>query len=251
MRKCKRDSAATRLDGAHEPTVGLYVRHLPKGELSADELPVPFIKEWDSTLPTDVWIALSLRRIAYDEKRDAVALIEAFLSAHDAGLYPPMWVLDALAKGFRTYYSRQGKKPLADVLGLNLGSGKSQFKQSAMDDLHNQLALQMYHLKLCFSLTISDAAMMLEAKLKRNPAVNTTEWKGIGKNYAAETFIKKYSQWRKAAGLEENVTHILHPDNKAKPWTKLQRKSFLASFPRESWEHLLEKSPRLRSICSS
>lgn len=241
----KRANGSEKIQGS---TIALYVKHLPVAELLGDEVPLLPVKEWDSSVPTDVWVTLLLRRVAYQERGDAVALIEAFLLAHDAGLYPPMWVLDALAKGFHTYYKRQGKKPLADALGLNLGPGKSQFKQSAIEELHEQLALQMYQLRLCFSLSVADAAVMLEAKLKRSPVVNTTEWKGLGKNYVAETFSRNYSRWRKAARLEESVTNPFHPDNKDHPWTKAQRRSFLTSFPRESWDHLIKKCPRLHSI---
>lgn len=249
MAKLEQKRPTQKLTKPPDDIVNLYVKHLPVGDLLADEVPMLSVREFDPCIPTDIWLTLAIRRMAYQERGDAVALIEAFLSAHDAGLYPPMWVLDALAKGFHAYYRGQGEKPLADALGLNLGSGKSHFKESATSELHQQLALELFRLKTCFSLTIAESAEMLEAKLEQHPVVNKTKWKGLGKQYAAGTFTKKYPQWIKAARLDEaDIDNPFHPDYRKHPWSKDRRKAFLTSFPRESWDHLLKKSPRLRSI---
>jgi hypothetical protein len=160
-----------------------------------------------------------------------------------------MWVLDALAKGFHTYYKGQGQKALADVLGLNLGPGKSQFKQSAIDELHQQLALEIYRLKICFSLSVADAAAMLEGKFRHHPVVNNTRWRALGRNYNADTFTKKYSRWRDHAHLDEkDLNNPFHPDYKERPWSEDRRRAFLLSFPRESWPRQDKWHPRLSSI---
>ncbi len=248
MAKASPDRSRKKQIELPDQTINLYVKHLPLGDISPEELPGLPIREFDPSVPTDTWVTLCIRRISYEQRGDAVALLEAFLLAHDFGLYPPMWVLESLAKAFRIYLRNEGSTPLADTLGINLGRGKSLFKKTAEDELTQQLALQLFYLRTLFCISVEHAAEMLEAKLEQYPVVNNTRWKHLKKTYRAKTLRDSYSKWKKSAHLEEIVTHPLHPDYKDHPWSKKQRKSFLASFPQESWQHLVKTTPRLKSL---
>jgi hypothetical protein len=173
---------------------------------------------------------------------DPVTVIEGFLLAHDAGLYPPMWVLNCLATAFRSYYDHQGRKRLDDCLGLNAGQGKNWFREKVLRDLHYWLALQLYRLKVCFKLSLEDAATMLAAKVDEHPVKNTSIWTGIRTTFSAETLIDKYSRsWRKTFGLNEtNSNSLAHPDCPRHPWTPEQRRTFLLTFPRHAWPARLQ-----------
>lgn len=56
---------------------------------------------------------------AFNEKEaDATYALEAFIIAHKAGLYPPMWVMNYVAEIFNDWYLQQGKKSLDELFEL-------------------------------------------------------------------------------------------------------------------------------------
>jgi hypothetical protein len=228
---------------AFDRVAGVYVNH-PLDGTWAEMPPLSYVTEDElRSVNLDAWMSLEGHKRRYREG-EALSLLGAVIVAHDAGLYPPMWALDALATAFRRYYEQQGKKRLDDVLRLNRGRGKDWFKETVIRDMNQWLAQQMFKLRTCFKVTMDEAAEMLQAKLEEDPITNNSIWK-IDTTYNAETLKLQYrKKWRRAFNLDEkNIQHLLHPDNPQDPWTAEMRQQYLHVFPRYAWPSRLKLLP--------
>lgn len=102
-------------------------------------------------LPTDFpdlldAISIRMKTRRFKESRNPVLAIEAFISAIDAGVYPPVSVLQWLADGFRTYHDGQGVKgkTLEKALGLAGAPGRDpHFKQLLLEERNEMLFMDM------------------------------------------------------------------------------------------------------------
>jgi len=106
----------------------------------------------------------------FQETKNPIYAIEAFLSAREAGLYPPLWVLDWLAKGFQEYHKSNGRKPIGRLLGFTGRSFKKLMEK-------NRDAWQMeniWRLKRFCGYDVKTAARMVSEHLKNNPGWNKT-----------------------------------------------------------------------------
>lgn len=64
-------------------------------------------------------------------KDNPLYAMEAFVTAHHLGLYPPRWVLDWLHDAFSTYLASPEEEDLAKLLKAKRGKGKTPIKKEA------------------------------------------------------------------------------------------------------------------------
>ena len=189
--------------------VGGYLAHL-------------FVQPSDT--PAGVHI-LSLK-ISYQKTKNPVYLIEAFLLAMQAKLYPPLWVLREMETAFQEYHDCAGKVALDKILGLNEGPGhRNRFWTFAKAERDFIILEDMRILRTVFKISVDNAVEMVERRME-SPIDNS----GVGIKAISFEAIKKL--WREkglsySALFEESIKeNPLFHDKEA------QRK-YLLLFPRD------------------
>lgn len=221
----------------------LFTRHPEKTEFSVDEvpsktelnkLPSPFVSELD--LDSDLMIPLVCKKDAFKETENPVHLIEAFLLAHEAGMYPPMWVLNKIAEVFREYHASNGNKDLDKLFGFKRGVGQSKAFQNIFEEYRDQcLTRDVFKLNVLFGISIEDAAHMTASRLAEMPSWNTTvlDIKEISGETLKDKYLKK---WKKVWDNKWTKKHVTE-------MSKEEKIAFLKLFPKHSippkyWIHL-------------
>lgn len=176
----------------------------------------------DARLDELIWFHLEMLR--EDHKRmDPVAIIEAFMFAVDAGYSPPEWVIRDVYKVFNHYHNEEGTISLDVLFGLkSKGRGKSPaLKKRNRDDRMYHLCWLVWRLKTFFSISIGDAAYMVNVRETR-----------LGNNPPNESCIEENYRkiWRKR--IEANIDFI--KDEKDRFSHEEARQAFLGSFPSEA-----------------
>lgn len=77
----------------------------------------------EMTMKADKWylntgFILKIKYNEYLRTSNPINLIECFLEAHKAGIYPPLWVLNRIADVFNQYCASSGKKNLETFFGF-------------------------------------------------------------------------------------------------------------------------------------
>jgi hypothetical protein len=149
--------------------------------------------------------------------------LSAFIIAYECKLYPPLWVLSALAQSFESYYKNQGSDSLDRFLGLEPGPGQTPpFKAASLRARNRSLARDIWLLNLRFGLSIDEAVDVVCGRLNMRTATD-----GIltQQNMASE-FSKK---WKKEFGLTKE-----HYDYLARNYSNEDWRSYLKRFPTDT-----------------
>lgn len=141
-------------------------------------------------------------------KNNPLYAIEAFLTFHRVGLYPPAWVLHWLAKAFNDYVNSEGEADLSLLLGVKRGKGKTPiFKEADSVSRENYLMQEMGFLTI-LGATIAEAAEMVSARQeecgKKCPSADTL----------AERFSKR--GWSKISKLMKPMPSSLPLEDRKK-----------------------------------
>ena len=85
----------------------------------------------------------------FDRTKNPVHLIQAFMLAHQAGIYPPLWVLNSLCEAFKGLQISGGVKSLDTLLGLRSGkkgNNSPSYKRAAREDREQIIMLNIHRL---------------------------------------------------------------------------------------------------------
>jgi hypothetical protein len=156
----------------------------------------------EEDLNVDTSLALRGSTMSFKETGDTLAALRAFVVAHEAGLYPPLWALEWLVKGLKEYHCSNGKRSLDQLLGFTGGKGQAPvYKKAFVNDRNEDLCLHIFRLNRFAGYTVKQAARMVAAWLNR-----TRDWDKTGLRLRAPTagtLEKEYSaKWR---GLFEKM----------------------------------------------
>ncbi|WP_447603027.1 hypothetical protein [Nitrospira sp. Nam80] len=160
----------------------------------------------------------------YRVEHDPLALIEAFVHAVRAGVYPDVSILREIANRFRLFLDAKGAKDLDSAFGLTNGRGSwSPFTMKANQSKQRWLARQIFALTAGFNFSIEEASERVAGFLKRDNS---------GRKYTAKSLQDLYSRrWKKQFKLDESdPSNLDNPNNTFGPWTQAYRDSFLLSF---------------------
>jgi hypothetical protein len=175
-------------------------------------------------------LAAHLRAIQkeYQRTQNGIHVLSAFLMTTELKLYPPRWVLDAMAGAFKNYWSAPQSKSLDALLRLKGGRGQGLGYKTAVRRTGDFVAAHdMWLLEQKFGLTVDEAAEVVEAKLRLSPR-RKGRW-GERAHYVLtqESLAKQYSRiWRKAYSLTKANFQRMALELPDKYWT-----GFLKSFP--------------------
>lgn len=186
----------------------------------------------DLILDKQVYIGLKSKKGPFEETKNPVYLIEAFLCAHENGIYPPMWVLNFMAGVFKKYHRAlgyekypkgRGKLTLDDLFGFGINKGQTpRFKRVLQLDRNEMLMVDVKKLTL-LNYSIDVASGMVARKLEETQGWDKTGLK-LGELSAStieDIYKKKWSKFFNDKAFEKIVLNSLDKD------------SFLKSFPED------------------
>ncbi len=96
--------------------------------------------------------------------KNPIFALEAFILAHQADIYPPLWVLDWLYDAFVSYVGSDCEKDLLTLLGINRGKGKSTLIGEARTLKAEVAAMQEMAILNSFGVSIADSAVMVSGR---------------------------------------------------------------------------------------
>lgn len=138
-------------------------------------------------------LLLDMKRKCFEQEKESVYAIEAFIIAHRAGVYPPMWALDRIAEVFSDWHKQKGEKKLDEHFELNQLCGQRKaatyFEKGERGRRDFELCMDVLALRCIFGLTIKQASCIVSTSVYL--AAETIE--GIYKKGYGKTF--KGSEW--------------------------------------------------------
>lgn len=158
---------------------------------------------------------LELAKMGFEkeERRKPIYAIEALLTAHEAGLYPPMWALNDIVERFRKWYRQKGERSLDKFFEVDGYSGWTKIFET--DELTRRdyfLCQRVYLLVSRFEFSIKKACLIV---------VNAHEEFNIAGGSIETTYIKrKYAKVFKSS--DRYLRYLL--------WGKEKKRRFLTQF---------------------
>lgn len=236
-----------------------FVKHPPEGSLTPEELEKMslFIGEHEMRteklmvknedgikLPVSFYITLRVNQ--FKETKNPVYAIEAFLLAHEAGLYPPLSILNFMADIFKKYHEMLGKVSLDRVFGFRNYKGQSPaFKQVLMaDERDSTLMMDIYRLRRLFGISVEKAAEMVNKRLKGIP---DKEWDKTGlkiEKLSYDSLRDKYL--RKWIKILEQDDHDEITARGFSKWTEEDKIEYLKKYPPVSIPEKLRQKYKIK-----
>ena len=176
------------------------------------------------------WISLLSKGGSFERTKNPVYLIEAFLIAHNNGLYPPMWVLNFIADVFKRYHDSLGELSLDKLFGCKRWKGQEPpFKTVLNEERDEMLMIDVWRLNL-LGYSIDEASAMVAAKLENNKKWDKTGLKlsSLSEGTIQSIYKKKWSKLFKDEAFLKGAENFLKDNNKFK-------KEFLKTFPTYSF----------------
>ncbi len=214
----------------------IFTRHPQKQEYSEEELPsiedlnsIPaHFTEMQLDILGEAYIPLVCKKSEFNENKNPVLAIEAFLLAHENGFYPPLWSLNYMYKIFNAFWTSNGKESLDKLFGFTPGKGQTPpFKALFNQDRDQVLMLDVFKLNL-LGYSIDKASYMVSRRL-----AETKEWDKTGlniKELSQSTIKDMYlKKWKKVLDHERGRKPVLD-------WLKRKKKSFLNNFPKDCFD---------------
>lgn len=152
-------------------------------------------------------LTIEMKAKAFKKSQNPVLAIEAFVLSIDAGVYPPVSVLQWLADGFRTYHAGQGAKgnTLEKALGLTGIPGRDpHFKQLFIQMRNDMLFYDMDKL-MYLGASREKAAELVANKLERADW-NKSPWEMVDPD--ATTLADKHARAGHARLDEKTATLV-------------------------------------------
>ncbi len=214
-----------------------YTLHPPEGEFSQEEIgkTLAYIAhsirmDIEDIVSGEDIVSLRMCKSGYvrKEKRKPIFAIEAFLIAHYAGLYPPIWALNDIAERFKKWYGRQGKTSLDRFFGVDTYKGETPiFKLDMIRERDESLCLTVFTLRYLFDFTLEEASQMAARRLEE-----TKNWDRTGFNLrliTEDTIKDKYKRiYHKNFKSGEFVEDLSN-------WSNKKKLEFLKSFPENAF----------------
>lgn len=143
----------------------------PKDEITLEEFLLKEAKPGEGLGPISFDVGIKLN--TFKKTKNPAYVIEAFLAAYEEGLYPPLLVLDYIAKVFSEYKRNLGKESL-DKLFFRIGKGQSPSYKAMFTRQRDQMLMRdVFQLEL-LGFTIPEAARMVTARLVNMPGWDQT-----------------------------------------------------------------------------
>ena len=230
----------------HPPNGTFTIEELEKMSLFIGELEIkPITDNKDGIkLPVSFYIVSGEKK--FKETKNPVYAIEAFINAHQAGLYPPLSILNFLADTFKKYHEMLGDVSLDKLLGFSGWKGQyPAFKQVIMNEDRDQpLMLDIYRLRRLFNISVEKSAAMVSARLNEMP---DKEWNKTGLKINKPGYHhlrdRYFDKWIK---IFEQDDHDEITGRGFAKWTEDDKIEYLKKYPSTSIPPKLKQKYKLR-----
>jgi hypothetical protein len=189
-------------------------------------------------LPPDMLLELKTR--GFEESKNPVYALEAFLIAREADLEIPSWTLSWLDGPFKEFYASSGKKNLNELLGFSRGQGQqgTAFKALAVAERNDILLRDIARLRSHFNMSLEEASYMVARRLEETPLAefNRTVFK-VKKDITDRTLRDLYSS--------EPIYEQIEKQFRKRPWTEKDKAKYLELYPPDSLPLRLSSQFRL------
>ncbi len=217
---------------ADDATPDIYVltKLPPQENLSSEELsmlPAHIRPKTEEELNSPFWYELLSRGVAFKHNPNPLYAIEAFLLAHEVGVYPPLWVINYMAETFDDWRKSSGEESLDKLFNLKAERGQTPTYKADLEERRDErLCQDVYVLKTFFKFSIDEACHMVERRLEEIPDWNKTALNltAIKTETIKERYYKKWGEI--CAGLNDEFALALKRDG---------RLDFLKQFPEDSF----------------
>ncbi len=168
-----------------------FVKHPDtESEIDLDKIPDHWILETDITGSQDYpdWPALLTRADSFKESGNPVHAIESIILCHEAGLYPPLFVMDWLVGALNEWHSQCGQIKMDKAMGLNKPGRGNPMQQAVREEWKQNLMIELNRLRHMFDLTTNEAATMIVTRL------DATDWNQspYTLQYSETTLVQDY-----------------------------------------------------------
>jgi hypothetical protein len=211
----------------------LWVKEPPAGTFPTEELdklPSPYLSEWNEDVSHEARLILMGHKMRFEQHKNPILAIEAFLTARAAKIFPPAWILDWLEDAFKKFHDGQGKQSLEKILRLVPRRGQSPlFKALAEEERDEMLALDVWRVMALFNTSLATASYMVSERLKETPDWNKSTFRL--RSLSAKTIADRYKKkWKKILDRPDMRNRFL------RDWSKEKATEYLNKFPRHSYK---------------
>lgn len=219
-------------------TIAAWVKHPPL-EMEADEngrapplalvLSEYELLEWVGGDP-ELFCALAFKRGRFN---NPVHAIEAIILAHDAGLYPPLEVMDWLVSCLREWHEKGGRITMDKAMTLKSpkgGQNANAMREAVKAQFQDELMIELNKLRFVFDLTIQEAAGMISARLAKNSNWNRTPFPLP--SYEEGTLCDMYKKRKCSKYISDDVVEEF------RAFSDEKKREIVALYPRHSYEGL-------------
>jgi len=158
--------------------ISSFVRYPPAEDLTIDDLHdlklcISELDDCGDTFkleeddPFDARMLLVMKKGEFDRTKNPIVAMEAFVIAHQARIFPPMWALTFFAENFEEYHASLGEVSLDKVLGLSRGKGQPPaFKELINSERNDNIIQEAYRLCHMFDISREKAAYMVFRRIE-------------------------------------------------------------------------------------
>jgi len=143
----------------------------------------------------------------FQETQNPIYLMSTFVSALDAGVYPPLFTLEYISEAFRKYAKAFGKRSLDHFLGLKTRRGEnSLIKARALELRDGELCFDIFRLKTWFKFSDEKAVELVWNKFSNSDWNKTVlKLKTIGQDRMLKIYQKRKNGFR---GMEDILNRV-------------------------------------------
>lgn len=177
----------------------------------------------------------------FDDARKPSMPIKAFVEAYDAGIYPPLWVLNYVVEKFREFDKSLGEKSLDGLFGFARGKWKPSFKEKFLEETRDELLCKdMYRMKVLFKMSPEHSSQIVATLLDKDATYGGSGYRFriVTSETIKDKYFKKYSRkYSKDRALNSHI-HWWEPAEIAK---------FMSKFSKDDIEAFVNDYPILKA----
>ena len=175
-------------------------------------------------------LAMVSRSKSVTETKNPVHAIESIILCHEAGLYPPLAVLDWLAESLRKWQDNDGHTSMEAAMGLGTsGHAGNAMKEAIRKEWKDNLMEEFFRLSLMFKITDEAVSVMIAGRLEGGG------WNDSGHKISqikADTILKYWKKVKKSYNPALGC-HDIH-----KKANDERKKEVLTHYPADTYSHL-------------
>ena len=189
--------------------------------------PVPILKKKFVENHAEECAWLDIFADNYKKTGGPIHILDAILTSHRIGYYPPVWAQAAMADLFTRYFTRQGQESLDTLFGFSIGSGGYSFHKQKILDRHRGVLMD-----LIFRLTLLEVKTDTAIELVHSLPGNKHGYRVgsiIVEPISLSTMRKLWYAWRKVNN-DKNKYHVMYKESVTE-WLSKNQTKFLSQFP--------------------